>query len=224
MASAFEYFDLAPAPRRAIIQVNSPLVSPTEQVYGDSLTLTGTRSANIDANGARLAYVTAAIIDDKAGITGVQQWRRDLNLKAYFKIKISSITAIRLFVGFADQTLATMLGSDNPAGNYCGLQYSSARPDSNFQYVNKDNTTQLLTNSNKAASTNLFHFFIFTFSNQIIYMLNRADVAAPVPDRQTITLNMPVATANLQLVAGVITLAAVAKTLDLGKAHYECEP
>lgn len=224
MSSAFEYFDIAPAPRRGIIQVNSPLASPIEAVFGDVLTLTGTRSANLDTNGARLAYLTAAVTNDKAGIEGKQQWRRDLNLKAYFKIKIDSIANIRLFVGFADQTLATMLGSDNPAGNYCGLQYSSARPDSNFQYCNKDNTTQQLTNSNKAASTNLFHFFIFTFSNQIIYMLNRADVAAPVPDRQTVTLNMPVATANLQLVVGIITLTTAAKILDLGKAHYECEP
>jgi hypothetical protein len=53
--------------------------------------------------------------------------RHDNPLFVYQFDLISATTDVRFFLGFTDQTLATMLASDNPAGNYFGIQFSTSR-------------------------------------------------------------------------------------------------
>lgn len=59
-----------------------------------------------------------------------------------YKFDLRHVLNLRLFIGFTNQSRATMLASDNPAGEYWGLSFSTARGDTQFKAVAKDGTTQ----------------------------------------------------------------------------------
>jgi hypothetical protein len=59
-----------------------------------------------------------------------------------YYLDFRNLTNIRFFLGFTNQSLATMNASDNPAGEYWGIQFSTARGDTELKAVSKDGTTQ----------------------------------------------------------------------------------
>lgn len=61
----------------------------------------------------------------------------------------------RVFLGISDQTSTTMVGADDPAGNYAGFQWltgGGSGADGNFKCISKDNTTQQVTDSGVAGN------------------------------------------------------------------------
>ncbi len=52
--------------------------------------------------------------------------------------QVSAWTTIRFFTGLAQDVTSAPVLSDNPAFDYIGLQFSTDRPDVNFQFVRRD--------------------------------------------------------------------------------------
>lgn len=89
---------------------------------------------------------TSGALNDEAGwITPVIGNRRTY-MKTWFWFNIQSITNVRFFVGLTDQTTrGNNTNADDPAGaNMAGLQFSTARGDTEWQFMIKNGATQTL--------------------------------------------------------------------------------
>lgn len=132
-------------------------------------------------------------------------------------------TSVRGFIGYTDQTAATMLAADNPAGNYVGLSYSSARGDTTWKIATKDGTTQTLTDTTVARNTGNYGMRIVNdqYTGEVVVTmlsLLGTELAAPV----RISATLP--TTVMRLVAGHRTLAATAKSLRHAFAYTVLNP
>ena len=192
------------------------LGTPTS--FGTNLTGADTALGNF----AFLTQDTGAVINSQAGLEFPLHLvtASSPTLVNYFRI--SSLADVRLFIGYSDQTLATMAGSDNPAGSYIGLQFSSARGDTNWQYVAKDGTTQLLTDSGVAASTNFFILRIGYDPAAIVHMALFNNSWSPLGSVVDLTTNLPANTISVRLNHGIQNLVAASKTLQVAFI-YEVE-
>lgn len=173
----------------------------------------------IDAKGLRIRYATGGVSGDSAHVSGDLIYRRDFNILAFFRMKFMLATAsIRLFYGLSNQTAVTMLSSDNPAGNYFGLQYSSARGDANWQFIRKDGTTQGIFNTGIAVDVEVHNLYMNLLAsagkNKIIIQLDNN-----IP--QSYTTNMPISTTELRFITGFQALAALAREFEFGRVHIE---
>ena len=184
----------------------------------DALTETdSTSSVALDADGLHLVQNTAAAANAFAGIdnTLANPSRREMNPAAIIKFKMSPTTDIRLFAGLSNDTMFNMVAIDDPVADFVGLQYSSARGDSTWQFVSKDGTTLSILDSNVPVDTAVHYLVIFVddaASEIMVYLLdNNFNVeSARLFDS---TDNLPRTGQGLTIVSAVESQAAAAKTI-----------
>jgi hypothetical protein len=74
-------------------------------------------------------------------------------------------TGTRIFVGLTNQALTVNVGSDNPAGHYCGFfrrHVNAAAQDTNWQFATKDGTTLSLADTGLVFTAGkVYDFYIF---------------------------------------------------------------
>ena len=165
-------------------------------------------SASIDTDGVFEQLLTNTTLNNDAGIlSAIVLHRGDTRPSILFKFRISPITSTRIFIGVSDQGLSTMVDSDNPVGNYVGLQFSSARPDTNWQFVAKNAVTQNLQDSGVAVSTGTFFVRVsgtdLAGGSWLIELFNAA--FGPVAS-YTFTTNIPHSSRNMYLHFSVTNL------------------
>ena len=78
----------------------------------------------------------------------------------YFSMRFSlpTLTNVRLFAGlcqYSDRNYITT--ADNPGRVYAGYQFSTGRPDTNFQFVHDDSSTQTLVDTGLAPATDVVY-------------------------------------------------------------------
>lgn len=149
-----------------------------------------------------------------------------------WKLHLRNVTDIRLFAGFTDQTAATMLASDNPAGNYFGIQFSTARGDPRIQCVSKDGTTQNLQNTDWTSGLGETpfvgekYYVVMEFvsgSSPTISLFNASWVQ--VGTTETLAVNLPIPdTVRSRLVVGIRNTAAASKRIRHHMASYNISP
>lgn len=125
--------------------------------FQDISTTAGTVTQNVSSSGSppNTQFATNTTDANVASESGNLNNVVGKNLFYEGVIKLSSTATRRTWIGFTDQTAATMGASDNPAGNYAALRHSTAAADTNFQCITKDATTQTVTDSGVAATTNI---------------------------------------------------------------------
>lgn len=219
--SEIEGFDLAPAMRRAIYQPVDPIGGPVLQAQGDVLTAFGGGgiSGTIEDIGSYIIRSTDAIINTEAGYNGSDLWRRAQVLRFYASIKMPDSASFRTWIGVANQVGSTMISSDNPAGHYAGLQFSTARGDTTYKFIRKDGTTQVVLDSGIAKALNFLDIAIFMFSGNIIFEI--VDTVTNAQFRQSVTTNLPGLSTNMLFNVGVETLAAASKQVHIRKVTLE---
>lgn len=104
------------------------------------------------------------------------------------KFSLQSLTDVRFFVGMGKDRSDNIFGAgegtgtDTPGGEtYIGLQFSTERGDTNWQFViDPDGTAQTLVDSGVTASTNVFHLLIELVENQnrVVLLDNRKQLLA----------------------------------------------
>lgn len=196
----------------------TPGAGPGYYCIGDNIVSAGTITMPSPNNpdGVLINYETAASLSAIAGLEGDKNYIRAMNVTAYIRYKILQSSNERVFIGFTDQPFTTMLGSDNPAGNYHGLSYSTTRDAGNIYAIRKDGTTF---NSNKIQSIdNLAHdLYLSMFSDSA----PNPEVVIHVDDTWInavmIAPGIPLNTTPLMFMAGIKTLDSNAKDLRTGK-------
>lgn len=191
-------------------------VSGTGFSYGTTLTRVGsggTTGQAPDANNpVRARDLSGATTGNDAGIQGNQlTLRTGRNLRLVWHVDLTSTANVRVAMGLTDQnTVVTMVGSDNPAGNYAYFRYSTPAPDTNWQCITKDNATQTVTDSTVAADTNGHDFEIrenVTAATWTFY-IDGVNVCSH-------STNLPSASTNMAEVIGLETRTGSAKSIDL---------
>jgi hypothetical protein len=200
----------------------SPFITDGGLLRG--ITVTGTPSRLEDAAGLGLyvRFTSGAVSGNDAGIEQTNAvLDRDFVAGTeiawiYVKFRLPTITSVRSFIGLSDQSLATMVGADNPAGNYFGLHFSTPRGDANLQWVNKNGTTQTITNSTKPPGPWQFVRIRLTSSLMFAQLM---DSNFQNPVAKLVTTNIPAKTVNMRLIAGVETETAAARDIDVAVAY-----
>lgn len=170
----------------------------------------------LDSNGHALVCATAASTGAISGFEGVGNIvEEDCKPWMSTRFKLEQTTLCRFFIGFSDQSLATMLASDNPAGSYVGIQYSSARGDTTFQWVNKDGTTQSLLNTTIAVDTAVHYVAIICPLGNNSWVKRLATALGVTEKTSLHNTNTPAATTGMKFMAGIETRTTAAKTMKV---------
>lgn len=200
--------------------------SPRIDVIGDTPALSGTLTATGDFNGIWAKITCPASVNAIGGIAGDIQYTRSNDIQSFVWYKLNNITNTRIFIGFSDQTLSTMLGSDNPPGRYFGLWFSSSYDSSNLYAIGSDGfhtpvRRQPENISPVTIDIGYHRLFLRLFSDG-----GSAEVQLQVDDN---TMNgikftdngLVPQTTPLAFMAGMITRDGGAKSLQLGKIQIE---
>jgi hypothetical protein len=218
-----------------------PGTSTTPEKFGAPFTSTGTIShpSPTVANGFHMNLATAASANatisiastDTRWVVGDAAWPwTGLWMMAEVLFPDSSYansgasTGSRFFVGFTDQSVATMLGSDSPVGHRFGFRYVNVNggvTDTNFQVVTRDGTTQTATNTSVALAQNKWYRFwlhiqpnYLSFASVYAQIDNITDgtvAYAPSP----ISANVPGATTFMRAMIGLQTINATARNVKM---------
>lgn len=171
-------------------------------------------------------WATGTTSGNDAGSNGNLVWRWDntanqrRNLYYRTRLAVQESTSVRSFWGLSDQSLATMVSADNPAGNYFGLQFSTARGDTNWQCICKDNTTQNVTDSTVAFSAGTYLTLELIGDNSVpnvTVKINGSTVC-------TLTTNLPTNGTNLRHVSGGETITTAARNFRAQYIHVSTNP
>lgn len=178
-------------------------------------TTTGTIAQASAAAGLSINLLSGATSGNDAGIEQNNLvLRRDMQYWLMTKYRLPDVTSVRMFIGMTDQTLATMVGADNPAGNYVGMSFSTPRGDTTWKWIRKNGTTQTVTNTSLAvdALVHFLRFRIFTVPSIIVSQL--FDSAYVAQHTTGMATSLPAGTVALRFVAGVETQTAAGRSLD----------
>ena len=169
-----------------------------------------------DSDGHRFQQNTAASAGSEASLrTATGTSAIELLPQFLFKFKLNQTTDTRLFMGITSSS--AVLNADDPAFDCIGLQYSSARADTNFQITTRD-TAQSLTDTGVAVDTDA-HTIIFTVNSTSSVSVEMLDNTGASEFTGEITTQIPTSTVNLDVHAGIQTLAA-STGIVFHYAHY----
>lgn len=177
---------------------------------GDNPSHTGTQTfiAPTATEGPMFNMASSASLGADAGENGQLNYWNARNPILRVRVKLQESAAMRVWIGFSDQTLSTMVASDNPAGNYAAFRFSTDASDVNWQAVTKDNTTQGITDTGKAFDTavHALEVIVDNDNSKVYFLIDDALVA-------TRTANLPGTGLALRYVCGLETREAVAKNI-----------
>lgn len=176
------------------------------------VTTTGTLAQTSSATGQYTQFTSGTTSGNEAGVETTNALvRRTYRTWLLTKFSLPSIANIRMFIGFTDQSLATMVSADDPAGNYVGIQFSSDRGDTTWQHVKKNGTTQTKTDTTITADTAVWNTRVFAYAGGIIVQLFNSTF---VHQKLTAYITSNPATATqFRYVAGIETRTSAAKDL-----------
>jgi hypothetical protein len=144
------------------------------------------------------------------GFTDTQTTQLDANPLTVCKFSLGSGTDLRSFIGFSSSaTIGTTTLTDDPAAVVLGVQFSTARPDTNWQIVHKTLSGDPLQviDSGIAADTSV-KFLVFDITgggtSAVISIL---DNTGAVEFTTTITTNLPGPTVSLVAQYGMRVLS-----------------
>lgn len=123
--------------------------------YGSRADTIGTVSHTTPttASGLMLNFKSNNSVNDVAGIGGhdlifARGSMSGINTGFFFATRMTlpddAYARARFYVGLTNGTARSAVDADNPTGDLCGFQFSTERPDVNWQFMTKDNVTQRL--------------------------------------------------------------------------------
>lgn len=137
---------------------------------------------------------------------------------------LDSLADVRSFVGFSTASIGVTLQSDDPAAGYIGLQFSTGRADTNWQFSHKSSgggTQQLVdTGIAPTASTALFLEVEYTTTTTATIRL-RDETYSNILASANLTTEVPTGATGLTAGGGVSALAAAVKSFSTYNGmHY----
>jgi len=175
-----------------------------------------TSSLNFATSGMAFNQSTSAVSGNVAYVAQLGQMSIvSHNPIAMFKFKLGSIADVRFFAGLTSAPNATTnVDSDDPSHFMAGLQFSTPRVDSNFQFLIDDNVTPTVSDTGIAADTAV-HYLVVDVESTTRITLRLLDKDGVVEAEQTFTINLPAAGSQLGCFIGQGTQTTTVKTLDV---------
>jgi len=177
--------------------------------YGTATDVSSARDASADGIGFKQSSAASAATG------GVYNWPLAAVFdtawlpKVRVKVKLDTVATVRYFFGLSSDTGANTVADDDPATYQCGIQFSTARGDTNWQLALDDNGTQVLTDTGLAAAAGVYWFEVdITAAGSCKFTIQ--DGAGTELYSATISANVPSAGAGMYFVHGGETQAAVA--------------
>ena len=203
-------------------------------INGIGTTVTNDTTVSHPAAGEVFGYManfaTAATLNDTAGTSSVNTtfFRGSAGVANGFffsaRVGVVDTASVRTFVGLANQTIATMVGNDNPAGHHIGFQFSTNRADANWQFTTKDNTTQNVVNTTMPFTTNNVYELSFSCTSKCTTVNWQIDNLTTGTRLQGSTAsNLPGGSTSLRQVLGVSALTATAKNIRMQHVYTEAD-
>lgn len=141
----------------------------------------------------------------------------------------TATTGSRMFFGMTDQTATTMLNTDDPAGNRHGFQrcnVNGGKTQTNFFLSTKNGTTEALLDTGVAlVQNNVYDFYIFVrpgggYAFGQIFNLTAGTGSGALIDVAG-SASVPTATTFMRATAGLRTINAVARNMELHRVGVE---
>ncbi len=137
----------------------------------------------------------------------------------------------RIWSGLTDQTLATMVASDTPTGNFAGYRVSATATDTTWKFVTRDGTIAAAAINTGATLTqnHVYDFYIYsptyTSAASITTMYWRVDdLTAGTTFEGNTTSNLPTGTVALRAGSGIApTLTGSVHALKVLKHYVESD-
>jgi len=143
------------------------------------------------------------------------QFQAGSKLILCWKFKMVETTSKRFVAGYTSVTEANTFGTDDPAGEYAMLQYSTARPDTNFQFVTRDaGGTQQISDSGIAVDTSVHYVIVELTGTSVVFKLYDSGFSQQ-GSTVTHSTNIPTSTTALQPIMGTETLTNAARSQQL---------
>ncbi len=230
--STFSAHVLQPSLFGNLIMILSSGGGTTVNGYGTTVTndTTVSHPAADQTFGYMTNFATAATTNDEAGTSSanVAYFRGSAaGANGFFyaaRVGVVDVTSITVFSGMADQTIATMVGADNPAGNHVGFQFSTGRGDTNWMFTTKDGTTQNVNSTGLAFTANKVYDLYFTCTKQcgtITWEIR--NVTDGTSATGTTSTNLPTTTAAMRIVLGVEAETTTAKNIRMQQIYVEAD-
>lgn len=168
-----------------------------------------TDSYTTDADGIAVDFNTGAGAGSDAIVTAdVNGIRLDQKPLIVTKFKILGTTSVRFFAGLFDEGAVATDDNVLDTTEGVGVVYSSDRPDTNFQFVAHDGTTQTLVDSGVVADT-LAHYIVVDATSGTSVTVSLLDASKVLEASTTFTTELPVATFAMSFWAGVTTITGI---------------
>lgn len=141
----------------------------------------------------------------------------------YFTMAIPTITSTRVFAGLSSVlTGGTITGSDNPAASMIGVQFSTARGDTELMAVANDAGSPLTATSTgwTVVAGTVIQVFIDVQSTSSVKIYIFDTGGTQLGSTVTLTTDLPTSTTNMGLIFGVETQTSSGRNLDVYTASY----
>lgn len=220
---------------------NVMLVTPSTgtafDVMGTSLAAPVGTIAHPAVTAALGRRATAATVSGAGNTSGISTtdavWLRgdqiNVNCGVFFHARVGlpdasyanagASTGTRIFIGLTDQTFATALAADNPAGNRVGLQYcnvNAARVQTTWNYNNKDNTTETVTDTLVPMTQNaMYDFYVYIPPNGLLIQYQIDNLTAGTSLMTQIATTLPTTTVPMRAMIGIQTVNAAVRTIAI---------
>lgn len=141
----------------------------------------------------------------------------------------TATTGSRMFFGMTDQTATTMLNTDDPAGNRHGfhrVNVNGGKTQTNFFMSTKNGTTEALLDTGVAlVQNNVYDFYIFVRPGGGYAFGEIKNLTAGTGSGALIDIagsaSVPTATTFMRATAGLRTINAVARNMELHRVGVE---
>lgn len=185
--------------------------TPTEALPYATNFATSTTSGN---ESGLISVNTIAFRGSAAGFNGFYYFSR---------VIVIDTANVRLFSGLTSATsLANTFGSDNPAGNFAGYQFSTARVDTNWQFFTKDNTTQALANTGMAVTANnVYDMYFYVTPQGTVINWRIENLTAGTATSGATSSNLPTNSTAMRISIGVETQTTAARNFRMGRVYLE---
>lgn len=210
-----------PNAQLSILRLNGASASTinTNGVLASNMALSGgTTTFAANASGTFANYATLGV-SGQAICTYVNtnlHLRGDQKYLTEHLFALIDLTNVRFFIGLTDSlTSAAMVGSDNPAVGHVGIQFSTARGDTNFQFVYKSSSvgTQFVVDTGIAPNASKFYSMeLDNDGTNLLAILYDSNVSVW---STTISSNLPAASSPMGWRWSLETLENLAKNMRL---------
>lgn len=174
----------------------------------------------LGADGLYLEQDTDGLLNDEARVhvTGDTVTRRDRRPVLEIKFELVDLTDIRFFAGY-QSAFASILASDAPAIDYAGVQFSTARPDTNFQLVVGDTVAQTIFDTGIAVDADVHFVRVSCDIAESEILIELFDANHDIEASAVFDSDLPGLTDTLGVLCGIRALAVAVKQIRQYRAR-----